>query len=74
MTNEEIIAYQTKERAFAQTPLGKAFHKFENATARAWQLDIEDSFTDRNRKATRDAWAAHSAARQEFREMLEKLV
>ncbi len=73
MTNEEIIAYQAKERAFTETPLGKAFVAYENATVRAWVLDTEDSYTDRSRKATKDAWEKHKAARAEFREMLEKL-
>lgn len=73
MTNEEIIAHQAKERAFAATPLGAAFLKFESATARAWQLDTEDSHTDRYRASTRDAWEKHRIARAEFRAMLEKL-
>jgi hypothetical protein len=74
MTNEEIIAYQAKERAFAETDLGKAFLKFESATERAWVLGSEDGFNDRYRKATKDAWDEQATTRKVFREMLEKLV
>lgn len=73
MTNEEIIAHQAKERAFAETDLGKAFLAFESATARAWVLDTEDGFNDRDRKATKDAWERQAATRKIIREMLEKL-
>jgi len=74
MTNEEIVAYQAKERAFAETELGKAFLKFERATSRAWVLDTEDGFTDKDRKSTKDAWTAQRQARQEFRDILDRLV
>ncbi len=71
MTNEEIIAYQAKERAFAETPVGAAFNRFKNAHARAWQMDTEDSFTDKDRKGTKEAWKKAEAAEAELRSLLD---
>lgn len=72
MTNEEIIAYQKAERALGETELGKAFFKFKNAHARAWTLDTEDSCTDRDRKSTKDAWAAATESEKELKALLRK--
>lgn len=47
MTNEEIIAYQAKERAFLDTPIGQAFHRFKNAHSHYWQADGSDGVSDR---------------------------
>jgi hypothetical protein len=73
MTNEEIVAYRAKERAFAKTDLGKAFLAFESATARAWIFDTEDRFNDRDSEATKNAWEKQASTRKVIREMLEKL-
>lgn len=45
----------------------KALHLFEQAVIRAWSLDTEDSFTDRCRKATKDAHAQVIVRRDELK-------
>ncbi len=67
MTRDELVAYQAKEKAFAATPVGAAFLKLKNAHARAWIQDTEDSFTDKERKSTKEAWAAAYEAERELR-------
>lgn len=52
-------------------PLIQSFRRFENAHARAWTLDTEDSCLDKDRKATKEAWEQSNARRSEFLNMLE---
>lgn len=47
MTNEEIVAHQRRAREFAETEVGKAFLRFENAHLRYWQQDSNDHISDR---------------------------
>lgn len=74
MTNDEILALQAKEKEFVANPIGLAFNKFENAIIRAWVLDTEDSFTERDRVATRQAHELANRRRTEFKEMLTALL
>lgn len=71
MTNEEILAFRKKEDAFAATPIGAAFIKFKNASATAWVRDTEDTFTERNRVATKEAFEKMYAAEHELRALIE---
>jgi hypothetical protein len=71
MTNQEIIMFQQREKAFAATPIGRAFLRFKNAHARAWAQDTEDSFTDKNRKSTKEAWEVANQAERDLRRLLE---
>lgn len=66
MTRDEVIAHQSKLRAFASTPIGTAFNRFKNAYARAWTQDTEESLTDRNRKSTAEAWVRANEAEREL--------
>jgi hypothetical protein len=74
MTKDEIIEYQTREATFAATPLGKAFYRFKSCISRAVQLDTEDSYTDRDRKSTKEAWENAKQAENEIRQLLDELV
>jgi hypothetical protein len=69
---KEAKAWLEKQRAFLDTPIGKAFHKFKQATIRAWSLDTEDSYTDKNRKCTAEAHALANEAERELRALIEK--
>lgn len=73
-TNEEILDYQRKEREFSETTIGKAFNIFKNRTISAWTLDTEDSFTDKNRKSTKEAHEAAIVAEVEFKRILNKCI
>lgn len=52
-----------RERGWNQTPLGKAFRKFENAHSRFWQMDGQDHISDR---LLRNADEAQQTARREL--------
>lgn len=52
-----------KEREWNQTPIGKAFRKFENAHSRFYQMDGQDRISDRS---LRSADEAQQTARREF--------
>lgn len=52
-----------KERKWNQTPLGKAFRKFEGAHSRFWQMDGQDRISDRQ---LRNADEAQQTARREL--------
>lgn len=71
MTNEEIAAYQQKERAFLDTEIGKAFHRFKLAHSRMWQNDHRDDLSDRKIREISDAEAA---AEKHFRTLLDQLM
>jgi hypothetical protein len=71
MTNEEINAYQVKERAFLATPIGQAFHKFKNAYFKMASNEYNERIKDARLRADD---AAAKAAEREFRAELEKLM
>jgi hypothetical protein len=70
MTQEEIIAYQAKEKAFLVTDIGKAFHRFKLAHSRYWQADGSDSISDRRLRELQDAT---DKAERELRVLIEPL-
>lgn len=61
------IEQSRKQREWAATPLGSAFHKFENASARYWQMDRDERISD---KRLHDLSEQMNAARQEFLTLL----
>ena len=63
MTIENIIAYQRAWKEFAETPVGKAFVKFESATVRYWQADGNENLST---KRLRELDEAMRTARKEF--------
>lgn len=56
-----------KEREWNQTPIGKAFRKFESAHSRFWQMDGQDRISDRSLRAADEA---QQTARREFLSLL----
>lgn len=46
--------------------LKKALHRFEQRTINAWVLSTEDSFTDRDRLATKKAFEEAKIAKEEL--------
>lgn len=48
-----------------------ALNRFKNRTIRAWVLDTEDSFTNKNRKSTKEAHVAADEAERELRDLLK---
>lgn len=70
MTNEEILAYQAKERAFAETAIGKAFIRFKLAHSHYWQADNSDSISDRRMRELHDR---AEAAEQELRNLIDPI-
>lgn len=50
----------------------KALHLFEQRTIRAWVLDTEDSYTDRDRKATKEAHTSAAQAKNALITLLTK--
>jgi len=73
MTREEIYAHRARLASIAQTPLGKAFFSFKNKVIRAWVLDTEDSYTDRNRKSTKIAHEDANFAEAEVLRLIEEV-
>jgi hypothetical protein len=71
-TREEILEHQRRTDALRQTELGKAFFKFRHALEKANRLDVEDSFTDKDRKSTAAAREEARTTEREFRTLLEK--
>lgn len=55
MTRDEIMEFQAKERAFLETPIGKAFHRFKLAHSRYWQSDGSDTISDRRLRELHNA-------------------
>ena len=51
--------------------IDRAIRLFENAVARAWVLDTEDNFNDKDRKATKEAHALVDLRRNELRAAIE---
>jgi hypothetical protein len=74
MTRGELLAYQKKEKAFAETEIGKAFLKFKAAYHKAIARDTEDSFTDKNRRSTQEAWKEALETERAFRALLDPFV
>jgi hypothetical protein len=70
MTREEIIEYQAKERAFLETPIGRALHQFKLAHSRYWQSDSSDTISDRRLRELSDA---AEKAEQVLRDEIERL-
>jgi hypothetical protein len=50
-----------------------AILRFESAVSRAWVLDTEDSFTDKDRKSTREAHAQIAQRRDELKQAIGQL-
>jgi len=55
------------------TPIEQALTKFKNAVIRAWVMDTEDCFNDKNRASTREAHARANLAESELRSLIEKV-
>jgi hypothetical protein len=55
------------------SPVGKALTRFETAVVRAWVMDTEDSFNDKDRKATKEAHADVKRCRDELKAEIVKL-
>lgn len=70
MTNEEIWAAQRKERAFSDTPIGIAFHRFKTAHSRYWQQDGSDTISD---KRLRELSEAANSAERALRDLIEPM-
>lgn len=68
MTNEEIAEYRRKEKAFLETPVGRAFHRFKSAHSRYWRADGSDRITDRR---LRELDEAARNAERELRDLIE---
>jgi hypothetical protein len=45
--------------------------QFENAVARAWTLDTEDGFNDKDRKSTKEAHAKVEELREQLKILLD---
>ena len=58
--------------AFAATPVGEAFVRFEKALLYAQRCDSEFEFQDRGEKAARIAWERSDKARAEFLSVLRQ--
>jgi hypothetical protein len=50
----------------------RAINRFESAVTRAWTMDTEDSFNDKNRKTTKEAHDLVIQRRDELREAITK--
>lgn len=72
MTNEEIIEFQRKVKAFQETELGGLFEKFVNLHATAWQLDERSGWND-HYTASEKAWDKLRPVEKELREKLMKI-
>jgi hypothetical protein len=70
MTTDEIMALQADAKAWAETPAGAAFTKFESQIAAAWITDQRDSSSD---AAMKRDWNAANAARAEIVAEIRKL-
>lgn len=73
ITQEEIIAWRERTDQLRATPVGAAFFKFKMKIERAARMDAEDSFSDNDRKSTRQALEEANSAEREFRALLEPL-
>jgi 5-methylthioribose kinase len=62
ITNEEMEKIKAF-REWCQTDIGKAFLKFENTTARYWQMDNSETISDRRLSELDNAM---KEARKEF--------
>jgi hypothetical protein len=62
----EWLARSRADREWMKTDLGQLFVAFEDATARAWQLDTTASFEDRcvSDKWLTEVWERQVAARR----------
>lgn len=72
MTNEEIVEFQRKMKAFRETELGALFEKFVHLHATAWQLDERSAWND-HIKTAKKAWDAMEPVEEELREKLMKI-
>jgi hypothetical protein len=55
--------WRSQQEAWAKTPLGRAFIRYENAAGSAWRLDSSDYPSDRQLKK---AWEFHDRCRDEL--------
>jgi hypothetical protein len=62
-SNAEFWAKIRPMREWAQTPLGKLFHRYEALTGNAWVADQNPNASDRRLK---EVWDKQGAARNEF--------
>jgi len=74
MTNEEIIEYQRKRKAFHKTELGALFNKFVSAHARAWQEDERSGWMENSGKTAKRLFDESDALEEQLRKMLMKIV
>lgn len=72
MTNEEIIEFQRKLKAFQETELGGLFEKFVRLHALAWQFDERAGWNDQYASAEK-AWDKLRPVEKELREKLMKI-
>lgn len=73
-THDSIVAFQAEEKAFATTPIGAAFNRFKSLHATAWVQDTEDSFNDKNRKSTKEAWDKLQVAERELKQIINQML
>lgn len=71
MTKEEILNWQAKEKAFNETPVGKAFNRFRNAYHRSVLLEFKDGPpTRRDCQIDDEAKEAEKVLKDEIRKLL----
>lgn len=59
------------DKRWLDTPLGKAMHKYEQATIQYWRKDSDETVSNKRLRELDDAW---KAAKKEFKELLWKTV
>lgn len=74
MTREQILAYQADTDKIKSCPLGAAFLLFKAKCERAWIMDTEDAYTDKNRLGTKHAYEELDVTEQEMRRLLLEFV
>lgn len=63
ISNAAILHRQAVEREWGKSELGDLFLKYENLTARAWQVDSNPNVSYKNLKT---AWERAEGARRNF--------
>ena len=75
MTQEEIQERRRKERAFSETPIGRAFNRYKNAQYVAIKKDAESEYIDNIQQPKLQLlWAEAIEAEKAFRAELDKLI
>jgi hypothetical protein len=75
MTCDEIEERRRKERAFDETPIGKAFNRYKNTQYTAIRKDAESEYLDNiQQPKLQRLWAEATEAEKAFRAELDKLM